>query len=358
MRLPFWLDVVTESEEVAVVVPWAGLSILTASPITVSTMVPPAALESIPSGSEPVTELGPLSPLVAVPYITDPREYRDEKDMRFDSRSVSRDGTRVWVEARGVVSSMAEPLLSSSMSSKITLSEALERRLEGNCLAMALDAGGGIETLLRSTFCGPPVSASDVRAFRFCGEVLLLLDSRWGELHERELSALAVRVRGSIGLKEPFGGYDNGVAGVAFLFFFSSLQATPMTRFAFSTRSTAAHAIMGVEWLSRREQCSSKVTIYMSTPAAPPWRQHDRQSRYYSAHCACVTARVANMGRATWATWPDAPFPSCDGPAEAPIFQRNEALAWRCTLTIVCVMCSKAKSPLRWASSCDGSLAV
>jgi hypothetical protein len=148
--------------------------------------------------------------------------------MRFDSRSVSRDGTRVWVEARGVVSSMAEPFLSSPMSSKITLSEALEGRLDGNCLtmAMALDAGGGIETLLRSTFCGPPVSASDVRAFRLCGEVLLLLpDSRWGEFHERELSALAVRVRGSMGLRD-------GVAGAAFSFVLS--QATPYD--AFSTR--------------------------------------------------------------------------------------------------------------------------
>jgi hypothetical protein len=43
-RLPFWLEVVTESEEVAVVVPMVRPSIL-------------------PSGSDPETELGPLNPL-------------------------------------------------------------------------------------------------------------------------------------------------------------------------------------------------------------------------------------------------------------------------------------------------------
>jgi hypothetical protein len=42
-RLPFWLDVVTESEDVAVVVPWAGLSILTVT-VAVSTTVPSVVL--------------------------------------------------------------------------------------------------------------------------------------------------------------------------------------------------------------------------------------------------------------------------------------------------------------------------
>lgn len=127
-----------------------------------------------------------------------------------------------WVEARltpreassvGVVSdsSMAEPFLASPVFSKMMLSDAFEGRLDGNCLGMALDAGGGIDTLLRSTCLGAvgaaepsvpamglgPVSGSDPRDFRLEDEVP---DDRRCGVHERALSPLIVRERGSIGL--------------------------------------------------------------------------------------------------------------------------------------------------------------
>lgn len=58
-----------DKEDVAVVVPGLGTSILT-------------------SGSDSATELGPLLPLVPL-YIAEPREYNEENDMRFDSVSPS-----------------------------------------------------------------------------------------------------------------------------------------------------------------------------------------------------------------------------------------------------------------------------
>lgn len=67
-RLPFWLEVVTDSDEVAVVVP-CGFSILAVQSGWVSQW-PPCACEKatrpcrpmtyVPSGSEPATELFPL----------------------------------------------------------------------------------------------------------------------------------------------------------------------------------------------------------------------------------------------------------------------------------------------------------
>lgn len=58
-RLPFWLDVVTESDEVAVVVP-CGLSILAvfSQPCTVVVVI--HVQHDAPSGSELVMELRPL----------------------------------------------------------------------------------------------------------------------------------------------------------------------------------------------------------------------------------------------------------------------------------------------------------
>jgi hypothetical protein len=88
------------------------------------------------------------------------------------------------------------------MLSKKELSDAFEGRRSGKCLGTDLDAGGGIETLARSTL--PPTdSGSEARVLRLPGEEPFPdAASRRGVVHDRELSVLTVRDSCSIPRRE------------------------------------------------------------------------------------------------------------------------------------------------------------
>jgi hypothetical protein len=91
---------------------------------------------------------------------------------------------------------------SGSITSSAMLSEALDGLHASKCSTIALEAGGGMEMLVRSTL---PlfVSGSDDRAFRVEAGVVVPEESRCGFVHECELSELTVRVSDSIRLQIP-----------------------------------------------------------------------------------------------------------------------------------------------------------
>jgi hypothetical protein len=106
-------------------------------------------------------------------YMADPIEYSEEKDMRFELESTSasdrvgRCPDRAVSSARAAAlsgSSRALPFFAAPRESVKPLSDALDRRRRGNCLGTDLEAGGGMETLDRSTL-PTPVSGPEDRAF-------------------------------------------------------------------------------------------------------------------------------------------------------------------------------------------------
>lgn len=138
--------------------------------------------------------------------------------IRVDARLPPRAASRVGVALS--VSSIAEPCLVAPTVSNRLLSDAFESRREGNCRAIVLEAGGGIDTLARSTL--PPFSSgSEDRAFLLAGEELLP-EARACGVHDRVLSVLTVRdscsIRLNLALTELKGGME---LCFSFLFFFA-----------------------------------------------------------------------------------------------------------------------------------------
>jgi hypothetical protein len=108
-------------------------------------------------------------------------------------RFPGRDPSRVGVVS---TSSMADSFLAAPMLSRTLTSEALDARLEGNCLGMDFEAGGGMETLFLSTAEGA-FSGSTERAFRLAGEALFP-EARSCVVQLRDDSAEVVRERASM----------------------------------------------------------------------------------------------------------------------------------------------------------------
>jgi len=152
---------------------------------------------------------------------------------------------------------------------------------------MVLLAGGGIDTLLRSTFWMAAGSGSDDRAFRLAADVVVLPnDSRWGE-KDREPS---VRENGSTGLAAV-----GAILGLRELFFSFSLQATANT-------TTGCKLALSTRWETDQQQCARRGVWRQAYSICAhsidsAWRGQRGQSGYLSWRVGELCLRFASLYR-------------------------------------------------------------